>query len=324
MNSPAFWNSRTALTGRLLAPLGWIYAGTTAWRLAHSRPWQAPVPVICVGNLTAGGSGKTPVVRDLGIRLQELGLKPGILSRGYGGAERGPLKIDPGRHNAAQVGDEPLMLARDIPCWIAADRADGARAMIADGVGVIVMDDGLQNPTLVQDLKLVVVDGEVGFGNGRAIPAGPLRETLQSGIARADALIVVGRDKQNLTGTYSNNLNVLHADTELISEGDLPLGRLVAFAGIGRPDKFRASLIAKNAEIAAFHEFADHHPYSENELAALSEEAAALRARLVTTEKDWVRLNSTWRRKISQIEILLSWDNEDALSSLLNRVMRHD
>lgn len=323
MKSPAFWNSRAALAGRLLAPLGLVYASATAWRLSHGRPWRAPVPVICVGNLTAGGSGKTPVVRDLAMRLQKLGLKPGILSRGYGGTERGPLKIDPDHHNAAQVGDEPLMLARDLPCWIAADRAEGARAMIADGVGIIVMDDGLQNPTLVQDLKLIVVDGEAGFGNGRAIPAGPLRETLESGVARADAMIVVGEDKQELVTTYSNTLNVLQADTHPIPKDNPQKGRIVAFAGIGRPEKFRASLVANGATIVAFHEFADHHPYSENELTALSEEAAAIRARLVTTEKDWVRLNSKWRLKINYIGIVLSWNNEGALLSLLNSVVRH-
>ena len=274
MKAPAFWNAPDAPIGRILAPLGWVYAGVTAWRLKYGAAWQAPVPVICVGNLTAGGAGKTPVVRDLARRLAAAGLRPAILSRGYGGRESGPLRVDPARHDAAQVGDEPLMLARETPCWIAFDRAAGARAIAADGAGAILMDDGLQNPGLMQDLKIVVVDGAAGFGNRRAIPAGPLREDITAGLARADALVIVGADDHGLAGRHASGKIVLALHAE-IDRSELPTGRIVAFAGIGRPGKFPASLVAAGADIVAFHPFADHHPYSAAELTALRNQAEA-------------------------------------------------
>ncbi len=320
MKAPAFWNSRVALLGRLLAPAGWLYAEATAWRLAHGRPWRAPVPVICVGNLTSGGAGKTPIVRDLALRLRKQGLNAGILSRGYGGRERGPLEVDPACHDAARVGDEPLLLARDVPCWIAADRAEGARAMVAAGVDVIVMDDGLQNPSLVQDLRLIVVDGAVGFGNGRAIPAGPLREHIRDGIARADAIVFIGNDETGVVSDYSSRLNILQAITKIEDSHCLSGKRLLAFAGIGRPEKFRTSLTEADAEVAAFHAFADHHPYSDAELNSLAAQAEALGAQLVTTQKDWVRLNEIWQSKIKAIPIVVVWKNEDVLTALLAKL----
>jgi tetraacyldisaccharide 4'-kinase len=323
MKAPAFWQSPDALPGRLLAPFGWLYAEATAWRLAHGKPWRAPVPVICVGNLTAGGAGKTPIVRDLALRLAALGERPAILSRGYGGREHGPLKVDPGRHDASQVGDEPLLLARGAPCWIARDRAEGARAMVADGAGIILMDDGLQNPDLIQDLRLIVVDGETGFGNGRAIPAGPLREQIDAGIKRADAMIVVGEDRRDLVRRYSGRIRILRSSTHIQPSALAGRTRLVAFAGIGRPEKFRSSLIAAGADLAAFRAFADHHPYSGAELDSLADQAKALGAELVTTEKDWVRLSAGWRTHIRAIPLSVAWDDEDAPTSLLGHVTRH-
>jgi tetraacyldisaccharide 4'-kinase len=313
MKAPAFWQSPEALPGRLLAPLGWLYAEATAWRLAHGKGWRAPVPVICVGNLTAGGAGKTPIVRDLARRLVHRGLHPAILSRGYGGSEQGPLKVDPDRHDTSQVGDEPLLLAREAPCWIARDRADGARAMAADGAGIILMDDGLQNPDLIQDLRLIVVDGETAFGNGHAIPAGPLREHIDAGIKRADAMIVVGEDRHDLVRRYSGQIHILRSSAHIQPSELAGRKRLVAFAGIGRPEKFRSSLIAAGADMAEFRAFADHHPYSGAELTALADRATHLGADLVTTEKDWVRL----------IRLSVAWDDENALTSLLAGLAHH-
>ncbi|HEX4506826.1 MAG TPA: tetraacyldisaccharide 4'-kinase [Alphaproteobacteria bacterium] len=321
MKSPAFWQDPGAPLGRLLAPLGWAYAGTTAWRLAHGRPWTAPVPVICVGNLTAGGAGKTPIVRDLARRLKAAGWNVGILSRGYGGTEHGPLRVDPALHGADAIGDEPLLLARDAPCWIARDRAAGAKTMADKGVEVILMDDGLQNPSLAKDLSIIVADGATGFGNGRAIPAGPLRETIEAGIRRADALIVTGDDKCGLLEEFSPEIKTLQ--TAVTVRENLPAGPLLAFAGIGRPGKFRATLTEAGADIAAFQAFADHHAYSATELAALAERARALGAELVTTEKDWVRLNGEWRRRIKAIGIDVVWGDEAGIAALLQRFAGH-
>jgi len=311
------------MAGRLLAPAGWLYAKATAWRLAHGHPWKAPVPVICVGNLTAGGAGKTPVVRDLAKRLRERGRNPAVLSRGYGGRESGPLEVEPGRHQAADVGDEPLLLARDTACWIAQDRAAGARAMIAKGIDVIIMDDGLQNTSLIQNLKLVVVDGITGFGNGHAIPAGPLREDIKAGIARADALIVIGDDKHGITETFSNQINCLQANVEVVDSASLSRIRFAAFAGIGRPEKFKASLIQAGADVLEFRGFADHHAFSEPEITRLIARAEELGVPLVTTEKDWVRLDPKWQSQINAIEINISWKDEAAVTSLLNTLKRH-
>jgi tetraacyldisaccharide 4'-kinase len=255
-------------------------------------------------------------VRDIAARLGRMGQNPAILSRGYGGRMRGPVRVDPALHSARDVGDEPLLLARNAPCWVSADRAQGARAMIAAGADVILMDDGLQNPSLAQDLRLIVVDGAAGFGNGRPIPAGPLRETVAAGLARADAMIVMGEDTHGLASRYSGILPVLHAS---LKNPDLTGGRLLAFAGIGRPGKFQASLIKAGADIAEFHPFADHHFYSEAELNGLADRAAKLNAKLVTTEKDWVRLPAPWQARVTPVGLAIQWQDEDRLSDLLQK-----
>jgi tetraacyldisaccharide 4'-kinase len=324
MNTPAFWYRPAGTLASALAPLGWIYAGTTAWRLAHGSAARLPVPVVCVGNLTAGGAGKTPVVRDLAARLAGRGRTPVILSRGYGGRERGPLKVEPALHDAAAVGDEPLLLAGDAACWIAADRAEGGRAAVKGGADIIVMDDGLQNPDLEQDLRLIVVDGTAGFGNGFAIPAGPLRETLAHGLARAHGLIIVGEDRSGLASAFSGRLPVLAARLEPGDAGWLSGTRVAALAGIGRPEKFRETLLAAGAEIAAFQAFADHHPYAQSELDAFAAEARRLHAIAVTTEKDWVRLSPEWRALIRPVKVGLVWQRPAAIESLLDHVTDRD
>lgn len=321
MKSPAFWQDAGSPLGWLLAPLGWTYAAVTAWRLAHTRSWRAPVPVICVGNLTAGGAGKTPIVRDFARRLKASGRNVGVLSRGYGGRARGPLKVDPARHRADDVGDEPLLLAQDAPCWVARDRVAGAKAMIADGIDLIVMDDGLQNPGIAQDLAVIVADGAAGFGNGRAIPAGPLRETIEAGIRRAAALIVSGDDRSGLVDRFSGQIRILKAAVAI--RDDLPPAPLLAFAGIGRPEKFRATLANAGGNVVAFQSFADHHPYSQSELGALLNDASRLGAVLVTTEKDWIRLDPEWRSRIRPVAIDVVWSDEAAVTEVLGHVTNH-
>ena len=323
MMPPRFWQDSDAVVGRALAPLGWLYAEATAWRLRHANPWRAPATVICVGNLTAGGAGKTPVVRDLAARLIKAGRRPAILSRGYGGRLRGPLAVDPERHSAADVGDEPLLLARDAPCWIARDRAAGARAAIDGGADVILMDDGLQNPDLVQDLRLVVVDGAIGFGNGRALPAGPLRERIAAGLGRADALILIGEDSHRVEARFGSTLPVLRAMLTLSDAESIKGGRLIAFAGIGRPEKFRLSLAEAGAEIVDFQPFADHHPFTESELEKLADAAHRSNAALATTEKDWVRLPPSWRGRIRAAPVELVWRDDGEIARLLERAFPH-
>jgi tetraacyldisaccharide 4'-kinase len=320
MKTPAFWNKPNSPLSLLLSPIGRLYMATTARRLRRTHPYRASIPVICVGNLTAGGTGKTPIVRDLATRLALKGRQPHILSRGYGGREHGPLKIDPSVHSAADIGDEPLLIAQDAPCWISADRAAGAKCIAAEGADVIIMDDGYQNPSLHQDLRLIVVDGETGFGNGRGIPAGPLRENIRAGIARADALIVMGEDRNDQIRSLADKTLILNAHIETSS---LAGARFVAFAGIGRPGKFCITLENAGAVVVGFHEFGDHHAYSETELEKLAADAKRLNADLVTTEKDWIRLSASWRTRVRAIPAHVRWCDEAALNALLDRVARH-
>src|SRR6266581_3144124 len=196
MRAPEFWHAgggpMSGLAAGLLAPLGAGWDAASRLRRALARPYRAAVPVICVGNLVAGGSGKTPVVLTLAASIASTGVAVHIVTRGYGGRLGGPVRVDPARHDAEAVGDEALLLAGCAPCWVARDRAAGVREAVATGAGAILLDDGFQNPAIDKDLALVVVDAEYGFGNGRVIPAGPLREPAVSGLARAGAIVLIG------------------------------------------------------------------------------------------------------------------------------------
>ena len=274
--------------------------------------------MLCVGNLVAGGAGKTPVALDLARRLAARGAHPHILSRGYGGTAAGPLAIDPARHDAAEVGDEPLLLARAAPTWIARDRVAGARAAIAAGAGVIVMDDGFQNPALAKDVSLLVIDGAYGFGNGRVMPAGPLREPIAGALARAEAVVLMGEDELGLAARLGA-MRVLAARLVPVARQAFA-GPIVAFAGIGRPEKFFRTIVESGATLIERHEFPDHYRYGAAELARLEDEAARDGARLLTTAKDWVRLPPPWRDRIAVLEIEVEWRDAAALEALLDRV----
>ncbi|MDE1969442.1 MAG: tetraacyldisaccharide 4'-kinase [Alphaproteobacteria bacterium] len=318
-SAPEFWARRGALS-LLLTPLGCLYdaAGTARRALVHA--YRAPVPVICVGNLVAGGAGKTPIVADLARRLTARGVAVHILSRGYGGTLPGPVRVDPDRHDAAAVGDEPLMLARGTPTWVARDRAAGARAAAVAGAQAILMDDGLQNPTLAKDLSLIALDGGYGFGNRRVIPAGPLRETIAHGLARADAVVMLGGDQTGATALLDAT-PVLHAAPRP-AEANLAGKALVAFAGIGRPQKFFEHFAKVGARVVAARGFPDHHPYTETELMALAATAAEVGAALITTEKDWVRLAPSWRTRIRYLPLTIAWQDEAAIERLLDRALK--
>lgn len=322
MKTPAFWYRPPGLASTLLAPLGALYGLAGRRRIAGIVPRKVGVPVVCVGNLVAGGAGKTPVGLAVIAALQARGVAVHALTRGHGGREAGPLAVDPGRHAAADVGDEALLLAGAAPCWVARDRLAGAARAVVAGAEAIVMDDGFQNPALHKDLSLIVADGAVGFGNGRLVPAGPLRERVADGLARADALVVLGEDRHGLAALASGR-PVLAARLEPDPEAAAPLvGRdVLAFAGIGRPEKFFATLEALGADIAERVPFADHHPYRPAEVAALIDRAAALGALPVTTAKDAVRLPPELRAKIAVLPVSVRWADESALAALLTHLL---
>jgi tetraacyldisaccharide 4'-kinase len=319
LQPPAFW-SEGGWQARLLTPLGAATAWATARRVA--RPgWRAPVPVICCGNAGVGGAGKTTLALDLLRRLQNRGGRPHALLRGYGGRELGPLLVRPEVHDARWVGDEALLLAEVAPTWVSADRAAGARAAVAQGADAIVMDDGLQNPGLIKDGSLLVIDGGFGFGNGLLLPAGPLREPVAAAARRCVAAVLIGPDSQGAVAQLPADLPVLRAD--LMPElGRLDLDRrYLAFAGIGRPEKFFAGLAGAGVNLAGRRAFADHHPYAASELAALAAEAQAAGAVLLTTPKDMARLPTAQRQGIAVAGVALAWADEAALKALLEQVM---
>jgi len=319
MKAPGFWRADGALP-TLLSPLSLgMIAG--AWlRRRMTTPYRAPVPVICVGNLVAGGAGKTPVAIALGRHLIDRGKAVHFLSRGYGGREAGPLRVDPSSHTAADVGDEPLLLARIAPCWIAHDRGAGATAAVAAGAEVIVMDDGFQNPGIAKDLSLVVVDGSYGFGNGRVMPAGPLREPRDAGLARAAAVVLMEPDEAGVASLLPPGLPLLRATLAPVNAEPLRGRSVVAFAGIARPEKFFATLEGFGCRVAARRTFPDHHPFTEAEIASVLSEADHAGALPITTEKDAVRLPPTLQAKVATLPVALRWADTAALESLLARV----
>lgn len=324
MRAPPFWGPEPAAAWmpviRFLEPFGALYAAATAARLRRGPSWHAPVPVICVGNVIAGGAGKTPVALDLLARL------PGAhaLLRGYGGSERGPLRVDRLSHDHERVGDEALLLAAAAPTWVARDRAAGARAAAAAGATVVVMDDGFQNPTVHKDLSLIVVDGAFGFGNGRVIPAGPLRERLNAAFARADAVVIMGDDAAGVAKRVPTGLPVLQADLVPGPEAAALRGaKVVAFAGIGRPAKFFTTLRRLGAQVVASHPFADHYPYAPADIQPILDEAFQLGARPITTAKDAVRLPPDQRQQVDVLTVSVRWRDESQVLALLRRLSVH-
>ncbi len=317
LRPPCFWTSGSTLLPALLSPLAALSARLTAARVA--RPgFAAPVPVICCGNATLGGAGKTTLALDLARRLSETGIAVHILARGYGGRARGPLRVSAG-HDAALVGDEALLLAEAAPTWIGADRAATARSAIAAGAAALIMDDGLQNPTLTKSLTLLVIDGGSGFGNGRVFPAGPLREPIAAAASRASAAVVIGPDRLGARASLPPALPLL---TARLLPGPETAGlagrRVLAFAGIGRPEKFFATLEEAGAVLVTRNAFPDHHPYSRDEITRLLAAAARLEALPVTTAKDRVRLPLPLRDHVMVLTVTLAWDDPAALHALLS------
>jgi tetraacyldisaccharide 4'-kinase len=323
--APAFWGQPPGLLADLLSPIGAACDTAGHLRRVISRSYRAPVPVVCVGNLVAGGAGKTPVALALAAWFLERGVPVHVVTRGYRGRLRGPVRVDPERQDAAAVGDEALLLAARAPCWVARDRAAGVRAAVAAGAGAILLDDGFQNPAVAKTLGLIVVDAGYGFGNGRVIPAGPLRESLRRGLARADALVLIAAEGEaSRTGALRLGCRtpVLNAVLAPLNGERLAGKHLLAFAGIGRPQKFFATLRALGAVLVGTRSFPDHHPFRDAELGELHRDAARSGARLVTTAKDIVRVPPARRAGIEVLEVEIRWPEPAALARLLSPVLR--
>lgn len=290
--APEFWWRRRSLAGFALAPIGVVYGQVTGRRMAK-RGISASIPVICVGNLVLGGAGKTPTALEVASVCQKLGMKPGFLSRGYRGSEKGPLCISPALHTAADVGDEALLLAQFAPTVVAADRPSGAKLLANLGVNVVVMDDGFQNPSLNKDLTLVVINGERGTGNGLVFPAGPLRAPLATQIRCADALVVLGEGSggKGVRIAARAGRPTLRAHVEPVRRRGLKRRPYLAFAGIADPAKFHASLKEAGAVIGHAINFPDHHLFDEEDCEKILAEAKSRDLVPITTEKDRVRLN---------------------------------
>jgi tetraacyldisaccharide 4'-kinase len=315
MRAPEFWRRRGGLSA-CLVPVSWLVTAAGRLRRIAVTPAPAPVPVICIGNITVGGAGKTPVAIAVEARLRARSRSAHFLTRGYGGHLRGPVRVEPKIHAARDVGDEPLILARHAPCWVSADRPLGAKAAATNGAEVIIMDDGFQNPSLEKSLSLVVIDGAYGFGNGRVIPAGPLREPMAGGLDRADGVIVVGP----MAETVATERPIMRAHLQAIDNNAVAGRPVVAFAGIGRPEKFFETLGAMGCDVIARYSFSDHHPYAARDLEPILERAASLGVTVVTTEKDAVRVPSRFRSEIVTLKVEIVWDDVRQIDALLERL----
>ncbi len=318
MREPGFWHGPASLNSHLLRPIGALYGAIAARRLQRTG-LHAGIPVLCVGNYHVGGAGKTPTVLALSKLLRELGETPVVLSRGYGGKLRGPVRVDPARHTASDVGDEPLMLAGHLPVVVARKRAEGVPLVRAQGATVIVMDDGFQSPAVVKDASLIVIDAGRGLGNGQVFPAGPLRAPLQPQLARTDALIIVGNGDAAAPvaaeiAAQGKPVLQAHLKPDEAQLASLRGRRVLAFAGIGDPARFFGTLRASGIDVVRERAFADHHPYSQREIETLVDEAGRNALTLVTTEKDLARLRQggglpDWARDIAPFAVTLEFDD---------------
>lgn len=315
MKTPRYWNKKN-LQSVVLWPLGCLYNLATKLNIKFSHSRSVNKPVICIGNLTAGGTGKTPVAISLAGITQSLGKKTFFVSRGYGGKLKDVI-VDNKKHSAAEVGDEPLLLSRRAQVVVNPDRWQGACKAVENGADLIIMDDGFQNPGLKKDLSFLVFDGGFGYGNGWGIPSGPLRESLSDGLKRAQAIIIIGKDKHNLAEEF-NFLPVFKGN---IAPKPLKINNpnAIAFAGIGRPDKFYASMREMGFNLLKTIDFPDHHQYTQPELENLIAMAKELQAELYTTSKDFVKLPPALQKNFKVLEIDIQWEDKAKLIDFLKK-----
>lgn len=315
MQKPNFWTKCGLLSNSLL-PASWLYNTTSKAARSGARSWKAPIPVICIGNLTMGGTGKTTVAISICRKLIERGQHPHFLSRGYGRQTTAIQRVDPAKHSIADVGDEPLLLAQVAPVWVHRDRVTAAKRACAEGATCIIMDDGFQNPGLCKDYSVLVFDGPYGIGNGRIFPAGPMREHLKDGCDRADTAVIIGQD----LGSISQTLSIPIANAEILPKKPLDLSdrKVAAFAGIGRPEKFFETLREMGADVILQKSFPDHHCFSKKEIEDLLLQASKGTAELFTTEKDYVRIPTKFRKHIVSVPIKLVWRDSSIIDQALN------
>jgi tetraacyldisaccharide 4'-kinase len=330
MREPAFWHRPPSWMSLVLTPLAALYGLVAGTRLQR-KGFDAGIPVLCVGNYHVGGAGKTPTVLALTNVLRDLGETPIVLSRGYGGRLRGPIKVDPERHVAEDVGDEPLMLARTVPVVVARERVDGVALARSQGATVILMDDGFQNPAIAKDASLIVIDAGRGLGNACVFPAGPLRAPLSPQLDRTDALIVIGEGNAAApvaAAIAAQGKPVLsaHIRPDDASVALLRGKRVLAFAGIGDPARFFRTLRSGGIEVVVERIFPDHHPFSKSEIETLLAEAKFVSLTLVTTEKDLARLRNaeglaSWANEIVPFKVTLEFDDAAALRKLVSATL---
>ncbi|MBU2866608.1 tetraacyldisaccharide 4'-kinase [Pacificibacter marinus] len=327
MTPPSFWSNtpkRPGWQSKLLSPLAQVYANATARRVAQSG-YKASVPVICIGNINAGGTGKTPTVIALVQKLQAMGKTVHVVSRGYGGKFAGPVRVVEREHSADDVGDEPLLIAAFAPVWVSKDRALGVKAAEAGGADVILLDDGMQNPSVIKDATFVVVDAHRGFGNGRVMPAGPLREPVDVGLKRGDIVISIGdaAAQSRFDTTWGGHISLPQVRAQL---APLETGmdwnglRALAFAGIGHPEKFFATLEGLGATLIRKEALRDHQPLPLTLMKRLEIEAATLDAQLVTTEKDAVRLPHAFQMKVLTLPVRMTIQDETPIDAVLTQI----
>ncbi|MEK7661156.1 MAG: tetraacyldisaccharide 4'-kinase [Pseudomonadota bacterium] len=320
MRAPAFWNIKhgrdAAFALRtILWPLSVLFDYFTQNRIKTAKPLRLAIPVISIGNLTLGGTGKTPLAQSLRRKLAEKYGKVAIVSRGYKGKLQWPVKVDIASHSAGDVGDEPLMLAQSGDVYIGKSRAEAAQLAVANGAKAIILDDGHQNPSLAKDLSIVVVDGEVGFGNGMICPSGPLREQPETGLKRADIVVWIG-DKSDAQTELSGFADKVYF-ANIIAQEHQYEGKYLAFCGIGRPEKFEGTLRDLSVDLVDLFPFPDHHDFSESEIAELRSRAASEGAKLITTEKDISRLNQSQKTGIEVVKIEIMFENPNDLGDII-------
>ena len=322
LKSPDFWQKDNTFFAKLLSPLGGLYAWCLRRKLEKTKAYRSKIPVVCVGNLVMGGVGKTPLAVSIAEYFKMNGMRPAFLTRGYGGGLSNIL-VDPDKHTAKDTGDEALILARVAPTVVDVNRARGAKLAERIGADVIIMDDGFQNAQLVKDLSFAVFDGRYGFGNGKVFPAGPLREPVEDGLRRADAFIVVGKDKAGVREWVDARFAALpfvgtHIEQDVKKIAQLSGKKVLAFAGIGYPDKFFDMLRDYGCDVVDTQAFSDHYPYRDEDLTDLIARAEKLDAVLVTTAKDGVRIAPRFKADVQIVEAYMVWDTPEAMCALLS------